>query len=165
MAPPLADTPNPRTAKKSCGGSVFGGVPVTAEMPSEAELEAQLVRLTRSRQSGTALQARIAGTRMLLRRRQRERETLERGERARVREERRERDSGELERDREVALSWLRLDIEGDMATLLGVPGFGPEWSEGGSDRTRRIRAEADRILCEPDPLAAWAEWRRSPKF
>jgi hypothetical protein len=61
---------------------------------SEAELEAMLLRLSRSRQSGTAIQAKTAALRTLLKRRQHERRAAERAE-AECR--RREADAAEVE--------------------------------------------------------------------
>jgi hypothetical protein len=49
--------------------------------PSESELEDELLRLSRSRQSGTKMQARVAAIRTVLRRRQLERQAAERTER------------------------------------------------------------------------------------
>jgi hypothetical protein len=66
---------------------------------TEAELEAQLVRLTRSRRGGRVLQAKTQALKTLLRRRQMERQRSEREERERVHQE-------ERVREREERFEW-----------------------------------------------------------
>jgi hypothetical protein len=93
------------------------------EQPSEGELEAQLLRLSRSRASGTRLQATVSATRALLLSRRREREQAEQSQREADREERRAADRGAEdgeELDPAVVLAWLELDILSDMQVALG---------------------------------------------
>ncbi len=130
---------------------------------SEANLEAELVKLVRSRQSGTKVQARVAAIRTLLRRRQQEREALERAERERRRAEERQREQQRRSDDdqlpEEVRRRWFEVDLLPDMCTACGV-GFLDE-ARNPSERLRRLKRDAEQILTAEDPYRAFDEWRQ----
>lgn len=111
--------------------------------PSERELEDELLRLARSGESGTALQAKGASLRFALRRRQGEREARERAERDRQRE--RERDRAEQRRELRsmrlptwmapelsegVRLSWFRCDSFDAEATVEDMAAASARWRD-----------------------------------
>jgi len=130
--------------------------------PSDGELEAQLIKLSRSKQSGTRLQAQVAATRAVLHSRHREREALDRAEREREREQRAA--SAEAEADKlpdDVRESWFGLDVLHDMASAARWHLPPEEW-RAGSPRTRWLEQEAKQIswpaeLHEWSACAGWA--------
>ena len=134
---------------------------MTSPEPTEAELQAQLVKLSRSRQSGTRLQAQVAATNAVLRSRQREREALERSERELERQQKRaERQQAESDKmPDDVRQAWLPLDLLYDMASALRWHLAPSEW-RAGSQRVHHLETEAQRILDASDPCAAFEQWR-----
>lgn len=114
--------------------------------PSEADLEAQLLRLSRSRVGGTRLQARVAATRTLLRRQQQRREQDQAA------------DDG---MDEQTRRRWLELDLLPNMAVAHGWYIAPAEWHHG-SRRVSELELDSERILASPDPVAAFDEWRRA---
>jgi len=130
---------------------------------SEADLEAELLKLSRSNLSGTKVQARVAAIRTLLRRRQREREAAERAERESRRKEERQREQQTRADDdqllEEVRRSWFEVDLLPNMCTVLGVS-FLAAGRRLPPERWRQLESEAQAILASSDPCAAFDEWR-----
>jgi hypothetical protein len=144
--------------KRIAARLTFLGFPVTPETPSEAELEAELLKLSRSRLSAAQLQPRVAAVRTLLARRTRERIAAEREERNRIRKQRAERDSSDDESEKAARLVWLDVDIGPEMFAALG---YGLRDRQPISQTVAaRVERDADRILSSPDPLGELERWK-----
>jgi hypothetical protein len=133
--------------------------------PTDTELEAQLLRLARSRQSGTKVQAQVAAIRAVLRRRQHERDAGERAQRERSLQEKRqhlqmrEQDAEVEALDDAVRRAWFELDLHMNMVRALGLPLLGPRDREKRSEA--QLEADAGSILAASDPYEAFEAWKR----
>jgi hypothetical protein len=134
---------------------------------SDEQLEAELVRLSRSRASGTKLQARAAALRAVLMSRARAAEAAEKQERLRRRQEMLERRAESADADDMRELAAARIFFELDfpeladamLKTLGWIVDVG-EWRHG-SERVDQLVREGLEIVRASDPEAAFEAWRQ----